>query len=454
MTSAVFFLGSMLGRIAGPIAQNCFKYRTKLGQDNAFREEEAKKRMALFELDNKKELSQIDHEGKMAQLEKQFLDARKKAEEQMFVSRQEWQQKIFWEKCFPLRNPYEMPLGYKPLFKEGSDRMESCSLNTVSIANNKEIVPLRVITAVKDSSSGTATFNAELSMFIVNHFAANDIHAVISDIGSWREDAPINDASINYLFQGAKGQPTLVIMPLYTNGGNTVRMKVWSWGLGEDLTYPKGFDYGWYNIKSIQRKVLYSEIKEFARVIQESKMIMPSTFERDVVKKLNILTQNEESLSDEDFDRLLTVLDIPAEIKDVVERKTNEIIATFFSCLAGMCADGYHLTQYGTLPLLPHLLKTLPGVDIMLPYIRDYYRALIYSQIKEGVISVEDAASVEMSLAKEMRLIGKSSDLYEDLVSDVRKLNFSIEGEKHRELINDIREFNKDKNLKQLTDNT
>lgn len=450
MSSAGFFLGGMLGRIAGPIAQNWFRYKTKLGREIELCDTEAKKRMILFELDNKKELSQIDHEEKMIQLEKQFVDARKRAEEQMIISRQEWQQKLFWEKCFPLRNPYEMPLGYKIVFKESSEKME-CLLNTVPLANNKEIVPLRVITAVKDSSSSAATFNAELSMFIVNHFGANDIHAVISDIGSWKEDAPINDASINYLFQGAKGQPTLVIMPLYTNGGSTVRLKVWSWGLGENLPYPKGFDYGWYNIKAIKRKVLYSEIKDFSRVIQESKMIMPSTFERDVVKKLSIIAQNEEKLSEDDFDRLLTLLDVPSEIQDVVERKTNEIISTFFSCLTGMCADGYHLTQYGTLPRLPHIINTLPGVEIMLPYIRDYYRALVYSQINVGVLSIEDAASIEMTLAKEIRNISKSQELYDDLVSDVRKLNFSIEGEKHLKLINSIREINNDTNLKQIT---
>ncbi len=453
MSTAGFFLGGMLGRIAGPIAQDWFRYKTKLGREIASREEDAKRRMSLFELDNKKELSRIDHENKLAQLEKQFVDARKRAEEQMFISRQEWQQKMFWEKCFPLRNPYEMPLGYKPLFKEGTDRLEKCLLSTVSVANNKEIVPLRVITAVKDSATNAVTFNAELSMFIVNYYAANGIHAVISDIGSWRDDAPINDASINYLFQGAKGQPTLVIMPLYTNGGNTVRLKVWSWGLGEDLPYPKGFDWGWYDIKAIKRKVLYSEIKEFSRVIQESKMIMPATFEREVVKKLSIITQNEPSLSEDDFDRLLTVLDVPKEIQDVVERKTNEIVSTIFSTLAGMCADGYHLTQYGTIPLLPYLIKDLPGVDLMLPYIRDFYRSLLYSQISSGVLSIENAANIEMTLAKAIRDIKNSSILYEDLISDVRQLNYNIEGESHRELINSIREFKNNINLKQISNN-
>lgn len=451
MSTAVFFLGGMLGRIAGPIAQDWFRYKTKLGREIASREEDTKKRMSLFELDNKIELSKIDHEGKMAQLEKQFIDARKKAEEQMFISRQDWQQKLFWEKCFPLRNPYEMPLGYKPLFKEGTDRLERCLLNTVSVANQREIVPLRVITAVKDSSVNAVTFNAELSMFIVNHFAANGIHAVVSDIGSWKDDAPINDASINYLFQGAKGQPTLVIMPLYTNGGNTVRLKVWSWGLGEDLPYPKGFDYGWYDIKAIKRQVLYSELKEFSRVIQDSKMIMPATFDREVIKKLSIISQNEQTLSTEDFDRLLTVIDVPKEIQDIVERKTNEIVSTIFSCLTGMCADCYHLKQYGTLPLLPYLIKDLPGVDLMLPYMRDYYRSLLYSQINAGILSIEDAANTEMLLAKEIKKISNTPSLYEDLVSDVRKLNFSIEGEAHIKLINSIREFKNDINLKQIS---
>lgn len=450
MSTAGFFLGGMLGRVAGPIAQDWFRYKTKLGREIASREEDAKRKMSLFELDNKKELSKIDHEKKMVQLEKQFVDSRRKAEEQMYISRQEWQHKLFWEKCFPLRNPYEMPLGYKPLFKEGTDRLEKCLLSTVSVANNREIVPLRIITAVKESGGTTATFNAELSMFVVNYFEANGIHAVVSDIGSWKDDAPINDASINYLFQGAKGQPTLVIMPLYTNSGNIVRLKVWSWGLGENLPYPKGFDYGWYDINAIRRKVLYSEIKEFARVIQDSKMIMPSTFDREVVRKLSIITPNEDNFSEEDFDRLLTVLDIPKEIKDNVEKKANEIISTLFACLAGMCTDSYHLKNYGTLPLLPYLIGNLPGIEIMLPYIRDFYRSLIYSQIKDGVISISDAADVEMVLATEIRKINPSLDLFEDLISDVRKLNFSIDGEHHLQLVNSLRDFKNETTSKLL----
>ena len=81
MSTAVFLLGGMLGRIAGPIAQDWFRYRTKLGREIALREEDAKKKMSLFELDNKLKLSAQGHKEKLVELEKQYLDSRKRAEE-------------------------------------------------------------------------------------------------------------------------------------------------------------------------------------------------------------------------------------------------------------------------------------------------------------------------------------------------------------------------------------
>lgn len=409
MSTAVFLLGGMLGRIAGPIAQDWFRYKTKLGREIALREEDAKKKMSLFELDNKLKLSAQGHKEKIAELEKQYIDSRKRAEEQMYIAREDWQQKLFWEKCFPLRNPYELPLGYEPVFDENRRRIEGrCKLSIVALPNNRDIVPLRIITALKDNTHSSAmSINGDLSMFLVNNFAANGIHAVVSDIGSWREDAPINDASINYLFKGAKGQPTMVIMPVFTNNGSTVRLKVWSWGLGEELNYPVGFDFGWFNIDAIKRQVLYTEIKSFKEVLDKTELTLPPEAKKlsTDIKKLAIFEKVEHSVSEEEFDTLLVLLDLPEEIKSQVERKINEIISSIFSCLAAMHADSYHLSQYGTLPILPSILNEIKGVKIMFPFVRDYYMALSNAKLIEGVITPEQAIQIGFTLGEQAQIL-------------------------------------------------
>lgn len=420
MSTAGFFLGGMLGRVAGPIAQDWFKYKTKLGREFASREQEAKIRISLAELENKKTLSELEHRHKLDQLHQQFIDARKRAEEQMFISRQDWQQKLFWEKCFPLRNPYELPLGYMPVYDESNSRLENCLLSTVSLPNDKEIVPLRIITAIKDSSGILAsTINGNLSMFLVNYFASNGVHAVVSDIGSWKEEAPINDASINYLYKGAKGQPTMVIMPVFTNNGAIVRLKAWSWGLGEEQPYPQGFDFGWFNIEAIKRHILFDETKDFIRIIKESNLPVSASFEKDFVRKIEILSQKQDTFSEEEFDVLLSTLDVPRDIKSVIDIKTNDLISTIFSCMAGMHADSYHLSQYGTLPILPSLLSEMKGAKFMFPFVRDYYIALANAKLIEGVITPIQVIDLEFTLGEQAKALGCSETDVAPLVDNL-----------------------------------
>lgn len=446
MSTTGFLLGGMLGRIAGPIAQDFFKYKTRLGREIASREEDSKRRASLFELENKKKLSDHEHELKLLQLQQQFIDKRKSAEEQMFISRADWQQKLFWEECFPLRNPYELPLGYEPIYQESSERLLGCQLKTVMVENEREIIPLRVITAIAGSNPTATTLNANLSMFLINYFSSNGIHAIVSDIGSWKDKAPINDASINFLYKGTKGQPTMVIMPLFTNGGSTVRIKVWAWGLGENSPYPQGFDFGWFDLEAIRRRINYQEIKNFIKARQDAKMPIPASFD-NTVKKIGILEQKETQLNEADFDSLLISLDTPKELASIIDRKTNDVVSTIFSCVAGMYADGYHLSQYATLPLMPNLIGSLDGIEFMLPYIRDYYISLVNAKIYDGILSIEQAASVELTLAREMKRISSSSETYEDIVSDLRRLNSDIDGDSHMRIISAIRELKQNQKL-------
>lgn len=424
--SAGFFIGGMLGRIAGPIAQDWFKYKTNLGRQLAQREEEDKIRSSQRDLENKVKLSRQNHKDKLAELDKQYVDGRKKAEEQMYLSREDWQNKLFWEKCFPLRNPYELPLGYEPVFDETSERIKGCRLKTVMLPNKRQIVPLRVIVALKDGSNQSAsTINGELSMFIVNHYSANEAHAVISDIGSWKDDAPINDASINYLYTGAKGQPTVVIVPYFINNGSTIRMKVWSWGLGEDLIYPQGYDFGWLDLNALKRQVAFSEIKKYRELLSQTGLSLPPEAKRldTAIKKFTMFEKHQESISEEDFNRLLELVELPEEIKMSVDSKINGIITSVFSCLVGMQADNHHLKAFGTLPKLPYILDSLCELPFMYEAINSYYSSILNEALIEGIIKRENVIEVQLALGEAISRRSPNHLCLKELTDNVRLLN-------------------------------
>ena len=239
-----------------------------------------------------------------------------------------------------------------------------------------------------------------------------------------REDAPINDASVNYLFKGAKGQPTLVIMPVFTNGGTTVRLKVWYWGLGENLNYPVGIDCGLYYLDIIRRNVLCSVIKDFKGILEKTELTLPPDAKKLSVdiQKLSKFEKFETFISHDDYDKLLSLLELPEEIQTYVDRKTNEIVSSFFVCLAGMYADAYHLDNYGTLPLLPSILDNIKDLELVFPYVRDFYMSLANSKLIEGILTPEDALKIEFTLGEQAQLNGLSKKEIEPIVENLEFL--------------------------------
>lgn len=433
--SGGFFLGGMLGRILGPIVNDIWEFDTPWGKRYAQKKWEKERKSKQADFDDKVKLANLDHRQKLETLQVQFEQNRKKAEEQMLLSISEWQQKVFWEKCFPLRNPFEMPFGVDLKFQESKDRLEGnrkverCAIQTITLQDNRRIVPLRVITALKDTTSPHAsTINGDLSMFLAQYYSANNEHAVMSDIGAWKEDAPINDASINYLFRGQKGLPTLIIAPSYTNGGTIVRMKLWSWGLGEDLAYPIGFDFGWFNIDVIYRQVLMDEIKSFDKTLRKINISRPTPY-KDFEMDLSIIKMIEtgDSLADNEREQLLSLLQrTPPELASIVQRKTNEVISTVYSCATAMYADGYHLRNYGTLPLLPYIFPQLPGAKLLLPQVQQYYITLLKVSLLQGTISYEDALGVEMDMYENFAHIDSSAESLKALAKQIRGHLFDI----------------------------
>ncbi len=443
------FLGGMLGRVAGPIAQDYFENETEMGRRIQERKKQNKIEDENRAVQNKLRISEVEHQKKLEEMKLQFEAKRQDAERQYVMLYTDANQKAFLRDCWPLRNPFDAPIAMNTTFDENAKQLEECRLKTVMLPNKMEIVPLRFISALKDDVHPTAaTINSELSMFLVNNYSSNGSHAVVSEIGAWRNDIPVNDASINYLFKGMQGQPVMVLAPEYTNGGSFIRFKVWSWGLGERLTYPVGFDFGWIDLEVLYKRLLANETQAMTRTLEKVKIPVSNEMLAKNSELLSLIIKNRNTLTNEERGRLLSLLVTPVEVNSHLRKEFASVISNVYSAIVAMYADGYHLTEYGCLPQLPQLLWNMKNIAFMMPQIETFYLALLNSAIQNKIITGEQAVYVEMKLAKAMKSIGCKPHVYEELVTDIRMLNHNIQGNLHNEIVAQLRELNKNINLK------
>lgn len=437
-----YLIGGMLGRVAAPIAQEIFENRTQLGRELAEKRFEKQKRLSDMEYANKLALNQHSHEDKLSEMREQFELNLQKAEHQMQLQHTEWEKETFWKYCFPLRNPYEVG---------GMETGEKSKIGVISLPNNKKIVPLRVITTLKDGSNDlSATLNANVSLFLVNHYSANSEHAIISDIGAWKEDVPVNDASINYLYEGLKGQPTLVVVPTFTDSGNIVKIKLWSWGLGEELQYPIGLNIGWFDVSSIRRQELIKQIKDFYSIIEKVGIEYPNESLKKNYSILKMIEKKGENLSQNDIDYLYSVLMGSIKEEEILKRanqKTNETVSSILSCTTAMYGDAFHLSNHGIKPQLPYILPQLNLPKEFIPVIRDYYITLINTGLIEGILTKKEAIEIELDLAEGLLLSSKDVTVVKSICDDVRLLNEDTSGELHKITVQKLRKFNNNNNL-------
>lgn len=444
-------LGGMIGRVAGPIAQDYFENETEMGRRIMSRKEKRDIRKEERNLEQKLKVSEADHKRRITEMRIQNEARRKDAESQYFRACTDVNMRTFLRDCWPLRNPFDSPLAIEPMYKETSQMLEGCKLKTIISPNKMEVVPLRFISALKNSAHPEASsINCELSMFLVNNYSSNGEHAVVSEIGAWREDIPVNDASINYLFKGMKGQPVMVFVPEFQHNGNVVRFKIWSWGLGEALTYPVGFDFGWLDLTGLYNRLLASENRKLANTLK--KVGLPPS--SDAIKKneriISLLSENNGKLSNAEKDHLLSMLDTPFEINVAIRKRFSQVISEVFSMVAAMYSDGYHLMEYGTKPKLPSLMTSYRETPFMLPYLTSFYQTITSAALSKAIISMEDAIDIELTLAQNMQSVYPNTDSSVELIEHIRILNSNTEGELHKSTIVRLREINnKQKQLKQ-----
>lgn len=387
MEPITIMAGAMVLRLLAPIVKDGWKKIT-----NAEAKEEQKRlKKEAEDVRTKLELQRISHEQRL-------IEARQSHE----LAMQQWQQKTYYEKCWPLRNPFEMQI---------------CD----PICENKSyfdnvIVPCRLISALKDSDHPYArTINGNLSSFIVNYYPTNSIHAVVSEIGAWKDDAPSNDASVNYLYAGLKKQPVMVLSPTLINDGKTFVFKVWSWGLGEDLNYPAGFEFGRLELKPLYIKAVYEETMAMVQLAQ-SMDYSKKYFSQKLLHNISIIKEiQEKNVAGHLKEQLLSFLHDAPEIDEAVKAKMESKISGIFCCIAGMYADTYHLLEYKTLPQLPLLLPNIPGVDYMVPALKDYYYQLLTNM--ELIESDKELMSqLYLDIANSFSLLPFSFDNQEEII--------------------------------------
>lgn len=294
MEPITFFTGVIISRLLAPVVKDGWKRFT-----NAEAKDEEKRIQRVKEdVATKLMLQRQSHEDRL-----------KEAEKAHELSMKLWEQKTYYERCWPLRNPFEMQI-CRPI----SDDKDFFGGNV--------IVPCRLISAMKDTDHPYArTINGNLSSFVVNHYPTNSIHAVVSEIGAWKDEAPTNDASVNYLYAGLKKQPVMVVAPTLINDGKTFIFKVWSWGLGEDLNYPAGFEFGRLELKPLYLKTVYEETLQMVLLAKELNQA-PKLFSQKLQHNISIIKEiQSKNLTGRNRDKLLSFMGGAPEIDEVVKTK-------------------------------------------------------------------------------------------------------------------------------------
>lgn len=424
--TCLFMMGGVLGRMLGPIAQNWYEHHTPHGRQMVIDAENKKKRDYEIEREHKAIVREEEYQMFLKEQAVKFKEKIRMAEEDLLISQQKWNQKEFFDKCFPLRNPYDMPLGI--VLKEAEEPVYT--LKTTKTENSKEIVPLRVISALTTSSEVVAkntvnTINSRLSSFLINNYPVNGLNCVFSDIGAWKDQIPVNDASMNYLFDGLKGQPVLVLAPTFEDGGDRLSLKAWMWGPGEGVQYPTGIDCGWIDIDLITKQIVLKHVKSY---VERNKKV-GQTIESELMHMMYDLAltidDNKGIILEDETASLIRQVKTPKDISGEVLSELNETMSQYLECFLGMYTDAYHLTGYGTVPKLPSILSKFDKIEMLMPTISVFYRSLIRSGLNENMITTHSACLLEYQLANAIKddverqlLTSEANALYTQLVSN------------------------------------
>lgn len=329
----------------------------------------------------------------MEKIHEQHKINREIAEHQMKNSHRDWQNKYFWQSCYPLNNVYETP-GYDISKKE-----VNLKLQTIKNEKGETLVALKLIAAVEKTHPHFDIINNRLSNFMRLNYSSNGTHGVVADMGSWKENFPVNSSSIQNLFDCLKGQPIMLLRPHLT--GNILTVSIDYWGLGEKLNTPKTFAYEGFDLDLITKKALAEEVQLYWNEFKNAGEKPDSS---ELKKDLEILDFVSKKLAEGKLtETMLKIkwsgLVYPNEyIKNAVKKRVNDIIFAIYACTTSIYADIYYLEEYGSLPVLPSILHTISGAKALFSLVAGFYISIIKEFLGKSIITPENSLKISEDL--------------------------------------------------------
>lgn len=436
-----YMLGNILGRTAGPIAMDLYERYTVHGKQMVERGYDKKEREFKIEREHRSIIREDEYQEYLRKQEIDYTQKIKFAKEQAILSKENWALPTFYEKCFPLKNPYELQMG-------------SSVIRTNTLEDKRQFVPLRVITALTSmdvrnaSTSPSASVNTQISEFLHLYYPVNGIRGIRSDIGSWKDGFTNDDATLHYLFEGLKGQPIVVLAPRPCAEGEYI-YSLYTAHLGEDLQYPNCIQFGRMNISLYKKYLAVEEIRKFEeRQARLNKEIDNSSSEgkslNEAIKIIHEIDNLKQTvgISEDDEIYLIKKIIVPTIIKNEVDAILDKATSELYSAFIAMYSDAYYLNAYGIMPQLPFILRDMKYLPKQfIPEIIRYYSALLEAAMQSKAITTKDSLHLIYNLIEaEQQLTGKTR---QNLMGNADSLLGELTSLYSKEELNEISQIRK-----------
>lgn len=296
--------------------------------------------------------SRVDFQQQKIQIEKQKLDQTREVREKEQQEFYEKQKQLSTNNYF-LNNtwPLLMPPDFMPLRK-----------------NQRGVIVMRVILAESNNENFQNTLGNciknRLHSILTEYFSENSEHPINFYFDGWKKDHGGGAPSLDALYQILRGQPTLVIMPIISDYGETLLLRTAFWGIGMAEESPMCIDFVKIPLGRIKRDVsreFAKQWRDFKRKIGNS--INLNSFNTIDQKNLELLEQEESLIA-----KGIGISEIECRTDlyynyQIDDRRLNEDTVSYLVSVTeaaiSYISDIYYLIEYNEKPITPYILSTL-----------------------------------------------------------------------------------------------
>lgn len=253
------------------------------------------------------------------------------------------------------------------------------SLEQIVLKN--KMIPVRVFMAKTGKKSKYTEgiedeFKTAMSNFI-HTYNSEKTHPVVSHIGEWKEKDPRqDDAFINALWNGLKGQPIIVVNPMYSAGEDSLDIRISQWGFSSDESNPSTLSVAKIPFGLVYGQLVREESRKYNAYGLPGEM-----YSLDLKANIKLIEQEEllkeKGVSEEAINRLLTKYVLADEIKNEVIQRLTSMIGEVISTILGLYIDIYYLVEYGLAPrLVEAMSQAYPHFTASSIILKQYHAAL------------------------------------------------------------------------------